>query len=134
VVAILDEVSWSRKCTDPIKFVGRISAGNRKIFEAWVMKQDTGSDISVDWVTKQYDVDAKQYYQRFHSEGKEIKFVRADSPPPTIKAHTETEPTNPPNYKFTLYLTPKSEGGEQTLGFASGADHKMSVPLGITTG
>lgn len=134
VVAVLDQVSWTGKSTDPITFAGRMSADNRKIFNSWKAKQDGGSDICVNWVVKEYDVAAKQYYQSFHSEGKDIKFMVTDAKKPAMAPKAEPKPDKPMNYKFELCLSPKSGGGVQMLGYATGTDHKMSLELGIATG
>lgn len=134
VVAVLDLVKWSGKSTDPMTFVGRMSTGNRQIYNAWRAKQDGGSDVSVNWVIKEYDDNAKQYYQSFHSDGAEIKFMTTETQPPAMEPKPELKPEKPMNYKFTLCLSPKSEGGTQKLGYATGSSHKMSVELGIATG
>ena len=134
VVAILDQIKWSGKSTDPLTFVGRMSTDNRKVYNSWRAKQDGGSDISINWVVKEYDGTAKQYYQSFHSEGAEIKFMTTDAQPPAMEPKAELKPDKPTNYKFTLCVSPKSEGGVQMLGYATGVDHKMALELGICTG
>lgn len=134
VVAVLDQISWSGKATDPITFIGRMSADNRKLYNSWRANQNGGSDISINWVVKEYDVTAKQYFQSFHSEGSDINFMTTDAQPPAMEPKAEPKPDKPMNYKFTLSVSPKSEGGVQKLGLAFGVDHKQAVELGIATG
>ncbi|MBS0615341.1 MAG: hypothetical protein JSR58_02160 [Verrucomicrobia bacterium] len=134
VVAILDHIKWSGKATDPITFIGRMSTENRKVYNAWRAKQEGGSDVLINWVIKEYDDGAKQYYQSFHSEGAEIKFMTTETQPPDMEPKEEAKPEKPKNYKFTLCLSPKSEGGVQMLGYATSVDHKMPVELGIKAG
>lgn len=134
VVSVLDYIGWSGKATEPVIFEGRMSFDNRSIFKDWVANEDGGADVEVNWVVKEYDVSAKQYFQAFHSEGAAIKFMRAPTPTPTMQGYSEAEPLNPVNYKFTIYLTPKTEGGEQNVGYSTSCTHKTSRKMGIQQG
>lgn len=134
VVAVLDHIKWEGGPTDPIEFEGRLSPKNRGSLLECLASLTGGSDVEASWVIKAYDHPEKKYFQRFHTDGKEIKLVLTEGAQVVVNEIPDPFVKQPVNYRFKLSLTPKSEGGDQTLCVATSASQKFTTQVGISVG
>jgi hypothetical protein len=134
VVAVLESVNWGGGPTDPIEVEARVSPENRALLLGCLASVAGGSDISASWVIKEYDHKAKAYFKRFHTDGKEIKLVLTQNEKVFVNGKPDPMIKQPVNFYFKMSLTPKSEGGEQTLCWAASAENKYTQQVGISVG
>lgn len=134
VVAVLDHIKWDGGPTDPIEFEGRLSPDNRGSLLECVASLTGGSDVEASWVIKSYDHPQKKYYKRFHTDGKDIKLVLTEGAQVLVNETSDPFVKQPVNFRFKMSLTPKSEGGDQTLCCATSADQKFTKQVGISVG
>ena len=134
VVAVLDHVKWPGGPTDPIEFEGRVSPDNRGALLECVSSLTGGSDVEAAWVIKSYDHPQGKYYKRFHTDGKDIKLVLTEGAEVAVNESPDPFIKQPVNFRFKISLTPKSEGGAQTLCCALSMDQKFSRQVGVAVG
>lgn len=132
VVAILDLVDWTGGPTDPIRIKGRLSPGNRGTLLECVSSLTGGADVEAAWSIYVYDYAAKKYFKRFHTDGKNIKMALTEGETLFVDEAPDSYIKQPVNFKFSLSLTPKSDGGEQTLAIATSANQKFARQVGIS--
>ncbi len=133
-VAVLDRIVWSGGPTDPVEIEGRLSPKNRGILLECVASQTGGSDIAMSWVTKCYDHSAKKFFDKFHTDGKKIKFVLTEGQQVDVNEQPDPFIKQPVNYRFKMSLTAKSDGEDQTVCYAASASQKLSKPIGVNVG
>ena len=133
VVAVLDYVKWVGGPTDPIEIRGRVSPKNRGILLECLSSLTGGSDVEASWTVKTYDYGQKKYYKSFHTDAKDIKLMLSEGVEVSVSETPDRFITQPVNFAFALSLTPKSEGADQSLCCATGAESKFARELGVNS-
>lgn len=130
VVAVLDRIDWDGDPTSSFKFTGRLSPKNKGIMKDALSSLKGGADVDIKFAIIEYDFDAKKYYQCLHSDGKDLKYIITHKTKAELQPDPATDITIPPNYIFSISLTPKSKGGKQEVMYASSAESKLTLEIG----
>jgi hypothetical protein len=134
VVAILDQIRWLGGPTDPVEITGRLSPKNQGILAEGVSSLTGGADLEMAFTVKKFDHDAKKYFQRFHTDGKDIKFVITEGTEVVLSETPDSQISQPVNFMFRMSLTAKSSGAAQMLCCAHTADQKFVREIGVAVG
>ncbi len=136
-VAVLRKCSWAMGKTEPLQFVGQVSAKTKKEIDLLLEKDMVSVEVKFKYCIYTYDTDksALKYYKSFHSNDKELtgKITKSGkSLQLYVNTDKDTGVAKPENYKFGIVIDPGDE--KQDLHRAVSCSDKFVREWGVDEG
>lgn len=132
VFAVLHDISWSGKKTDPLHFSGQISVNNKNAIDIALKKSMTDISTKFKFTVYDYDPSDKKYFETFHGADKELQGrieKQGSALALSVGDYKNNEIQSPENYSFSVTMVPES--AEQELHYANATDKKIVKQWGV---
>lgn len=124
VFAVLSEANWRVRKTQPLQFSGQISARNKNLINAALLRSLTQIDTVFQFSVYEYDASTRSYYKAFHSNNNNLK-GRIEKYGGQLSLDIGNVRNrgvqSPENYSFSISMVPESIEHELHLAVSSTA-------------